>query len=204
MSDASPISLDAVKRGFANPALEAQHLFRQIMNALARPGLVHDLSDAPEPPAGISRAMAGVALTLFDFETSIWLDPMLRGGESEMWLRFHANCPFVTDPTEAEFALVTNIESAPSLFEFNQGDPRYPDRSTTIVMEVASLSEGGNIELQGPGIETTHSIAVTGCPEDFWEQVTTNGDQFQLGVDLFLTNDTRLLGLPRTVQATSN
>ncbi|MEM9744819.1 MAG: phosphonate C-P lyase system protein PhnH [Pseudomonadota bacterium] len=194
------IDLGAVRRGFQHPALDAQRIYRRLLTAMSRPGQLEDLSETPEPPAGFTRATAGVALTLLDFETPVWLDPALRDGEAEAWLRFHCNCPFVDDPMAAAFAIVVNTAAMPRLDAFDQGDARYPDRSTTIIVQVPSLSRGSAVTLEGPGIDGSIEVAPDGVPADFWEQVAANGSEFQLGVDLMLVDDEAVLGLPRTAR----
>ncbi|MEE4300380.1 MAG: phosphonate C-P lyase system protein PhnH [Pseudomonadales bacterium] len=194
------IDLGAVRRGFTRPALEAQRIYRRLLDAMSRPGSLQDLSEAPEPPAGFTRAMAGIALTLLDFETPVWLDPSLRGAEAEAWLRFHCNCPFVEDPRAAAFALVVDMATMPRLDAFDQGDARYPDRSTTIVMQIAALTGGAPVTLEGPGIDGSIGVAPTGLPTDFWPQVAENGREFQLGVDVMVVDAESVLGLPRTVR----
>ncbi len=194
------IDLGAVRRGFQRPALEAQRIYRRLLDAIARPGRIQDLSEAPEPPAGFTRAMAGIALTLLDFETKVWLDPRLRGGEAEAWLRFHCNCPFVEDPKAAAFALVVDAAAMPRLDAFDEGDARYPDRSTTIIVQIPALTGGETVSLEGPGIDGEIAVAPSGLPADIWQQVADNGREFQLGVDLMVVDDENVLGLPRTVR----
>jgi len=198
MSEA--IDLGAVRRGFQRPALEAQRIYRRLLDAMALPGRLQDLSEAPEAPTGFARAMAGIALTLLDFETPVWLDPSLRSAEAEAWLRFHCNCPFVEDPKAAAFALVIDAAVMPRFDAFNEGDARYPDRSTTIIVQVASLRDGAVVALEGPGIDGSIEVAPTGLPPAFWQQVADNGREFQLGVDLMVVDEEAVLGLPRTVR----
>ena len=198
MSEA--IDLGAVRRGFERPALEAHGVYRRLLDAMARPGRVQDLSECPEPPAGLTRACAGIALTLLDFETKVWLDPALRGGETEAWLRFHCNCPLVEAPAEAAFAIVADAAAMPRLEDFDRGDARYPDRSTTILLQVPSLTGGERRELEGPGIDGRIAVAPAGLARDFWQQLADNGREFQLGVDLMLVDGDDVMGLPRTVR----
>lgn len=196
----SAIDLGAVGRGFQQPALEAQRIYRRLLDAMARPGRIQDLSEAPEPPSGLFRSSAGVALTLFDFETRVWLDPALRGGDSEAWLRFHCGCPFTDLGSTAAFALVTDVADMPPLDAFDGGDVRYPDRSTTLVVQLPSLVGGKVVRLAGPGIDGRIDVAPAGLPEHFWEQIEANHADFQLGVDVLLVDEERVLGLPRSAR----
>lgn len=196
------IDLAAIAPAFADPTRESQAVFRRIMDAMARPGTIQDLSFAPDAPDRLARAGAAVALTLFDFETPVWLDPTLRGGAAENWLRFHCGCPTITDPAQAAFALVTDLAQAPALADFDQGDAKYPDRSTTLVIQLPALTGGPEVVLAGPGIKGESSLALPGLPESFWDQVQTNHAQFQFGVDLIFVAGDRLTALPRSTRVT--
>jgi alpha-D-ribose 1-methylphosphonate 5-triphosphate synthase subunit PhnH len=170
------------------------------MDAVARPGTVADLSFAVDGPAGLGCAAAAVSLTLFDFETTVWLEPALRGGAVESWLRFHAGCPMVNEPEAAAFALVTDAAAMPALADFHQGDAKYPDRSTTIVIQIEALDGGAEVTLSGPGIAGERTIAPRGLPADFWTQLQTNHAQFQFGVDVMLAAGPSLMALPRSTR----
>jgi alpha-D-ribose 1-methylphosphonate 5-triphosphate synthase subunit PhnH len=204
MSATAPAILDLadIAPAFDDPTRESQAIFRKVMDAVARPGSIHDLPFAPDAPDGLHRAAGAVALTLFDFETATWLDPALRGGSVETWLRFHCGCPLTDDPLKAAFALVADIGTAPLLASFNQGDAKYPDRSTTLVVQLPALEGGPSVTLTGPGIKGATQLALAGLPEGFWEQVQSNHASFQFGVDLIFTAGDRLTALPRSTRVT--
>ena len=199
---ASALDLTRIAPGFADPTAESQAAFRRIMDAVARPGTIQDLADAPQAPTGLDRAAGAVALTLLDFETPVWLDPSLRGGPAEDWIRFHCSCPLTDAPAEAAFAIITDAAACPPLDSFNLGDAKYPDRSTTLVIQVADLAGGRRAVLSGPGIKTETAIAPTGLPNGFWDQVQANSAQFQFGVDLLFVAGDRLTALPRSTRVT--
>lgn len=194
------LELDKIRPAFAEPVRESQLAFRKIMEAVARPGTRADFGSAVEPPAGLGVAAATVALTLFDFETTVWLEPALRGGEVETWVRFHCGCPLTLDAGEAAFAIVTDIGSAPRLSAFNLGDAKYPDRSTTLILQVEGLDGGEPVTLTGPGIKDQAVVAPRGLPEGFWSQMQDNNAKFQFGVDVLLVSGGALIGLPRSSQ----
>ena len=199
----STLSLSDVKPGFANPVLDSQSTFRQVLDALCRPGSVRTLS-LDDHPEGVGQAMGAIALTLFDYDTPIWMSEGSANEAVAQWLRFHCNCPMTSQPGEAAFALCTKPDQAPSLSSFAQGDTQYPDRSTTLIYEVDAITGGDTITLHGPGIESTVTIAPQGLPTDFWSQWDENAGQFQLGVDVLLTAGNQLLGLPRTSRRVAN
>jgi len=204
MSASAPATLDLaeVSPAFDDPTRESQAVFRKVMDAVARPGTIQDLAFAPVAPQGLDRAAGAVALTLFDFETPTWLDPALRGGAAEGWMRFHCGCPLTNDPAKAAFALITDALAAPDLAAFNQGDAKYPDRSTTLVFQLPSLEGGAQVTLIGPGIKDKASLALAGLPTGFWDQVQANHAKFQFGVDLIFVAGDRLTALPRSTRVT--
>ncbi len=65
--------------GFADKVLSAQTTFRAVMDAMARPGSVHCIASASGTPPGMMRGTAAIALTLFDHDTPLWLDPRMSG-----------------------------------------------------------------------------------------------------------------------------
>jgi alpha-D-ribose 1-methylphosphonate 5-triphosphate synthase subunit PhnH len=136
-----------------------------------------------------------------DFETPLWLDDALKDDRAVVdALRFHCGCPVIDDPARANFALIGDACRAPLLSAFHQGTPEYPDRSTTVVMQVRDLAEAGGVRLTGPGVKTQMSLHVDGLPADFWRQWSANHRQFPLGVDLILTAGDRIAALPRSIR----
>jgi alpha-D-ribose 1-methylphosphonate 5-triphosphate synthase subunit PhnH len=197
------LDLSHLKAGFAEPVQDAQRCFRQVLEALARPGRIvelGDLRDLPMPPAGLGAAQAAVLLALADIDTPVWLPPALRDAEAGHYLRFHCGCRLATQLADAVFVVPAALEQLPALDELRLGEPEFPDRSATLIVEVDDLAAGGPLHLSGPGIESEVRLAVAG-----WRAATTdflreNRRRFPLGVDLLLTCGTRAAGLPRTVR----
>ena len=85
--------------GFADKVLSAQSTFRSVMDAMARPGSVaahRGRGRARLRP--MMRGTAAIALTLFDHDTPIWLDPrMSETSEVDKWLKFHTGAPVIAD-----------------------------------------------------------------------------------------------------------
>ncbi|MEM8914504.1 MAG: phosphonate C-P lyase system protein PhnH [Pseudomonadota bacterium] len=180
--------------GFAEPALDGQANFRGLLDAMARPGTIHELTALPAD----ADVRSGLALTLFDHDTPIWLD----GGAAALKhrLAFHCGCPFTDRSDLAMFALLTEGTALRGLDRFCLGDPEYPDRSTTVICELPGLSGGPELRLSGPGINGQRTFAPLGLPEGFPAEWAANGARYPLGVDLILTSGTALAALPRTCQ----
>src|SRR5262245_5358514 len=149
-------TIDELPPGFADKVLSAQSTFRSVMDAMARPGSVHQVTASVGTPSAMMRGAAAIALTLFDHDTPIWLDAALRETpEIVKWLKFHTGAPVVADASICSFALVGDAHGLGSLEDFSFGSSEYPDRSTTLILQVASLTEGREIRLCGPGIDGT-------------------------------------------------
>jgi alpha-D-ribose 1-methylphosphonate 5-triphosphate synthase subunit PhnH len=186
--------------GFANPVLASQAVFRTVMEAMARPGSVAEISAAVTPPAPLGIAAAALALTLLDFEAPVWLDPTLAAApEVDGWIRFHTGAPRTADSASAAFAFIANPAAMPGFEAFGRGSIEYPDRSTTLVLEVETLTEHDAFTLSGPGIKRSRSLAAAPLPADFAERMAANRALFPRGVDIVLTCGRRLAALPRSI-----
>ena len=130
----------------------------------------------------------------------MWLDSSLRTDSVEGWLRFHCGAPVVSDPQKAAFAVVADLVAAPPISAFNAGDAKYPDRSTTLIIQLPSLDTGSNVTLTGPGIKTETTLALAGLRPGFWAEVQENHARFQFGVDLIFVAGDRLTALPRSTR----
>ena len=74
---------------FADPPLAAQETFRAALHAMSYPGGVMEAGFGLDAPAPLFKATAALALTLFDFETPVWLDAAASTDEVKAFLRFH-------------------------------------------------------------------------------------------------------------------
>lgn len=186
--------------GFQDEVVEAQASFRTLLQALSRPGRINRFASELSSPSGLSPAITAAVLALCDAETRIWFDPRSRTDAALAFVRFHCGSPVVDEPADAEFAVIADALSMPSLDSFDHGDDLYPDRSATLLVEVAALRGGPAVDCSGPGIRTTEPIAPQGLPADFWEQWHMNHMLYPTGVDVFLTCGTEIIGLPRSTK----
>ena len=187
--------------GFSDAVIDSQEAFRCILAALSRPGRVETIGRLPECPPALASATAAIALTLFDFDTPVWLDAAAGDVGSEVFLRFHCGCAVVDQPEQARFAIVGDAVNMPRLRSFYPGDALYPDRSATLIVQLPSLVGGPRRVLSGPGIEQTHVIAPQGLPQWFWSDWADNVALYPQGIDVLLVAGTAILGLPRSIGA---
>jgi alpha-D-ribose 1-methylphosphonate 5-triphosphate synthase subunit PhnH len=185
--------------GFAQPVSDSQASFRALLDAMAQPGRVVDLGTARQFVGipGLSPAAAAVALTLCDLETPVWLASSCQAAGA--WLRFHCGAPLV-EPAAARFGFATSAAPLPPLESFDLGTVEYPDRSTTLVIDVAALGSGHPLILSGPGISGTTALRLDGLAAEFWSARAALDELFPRGVDLILTCGSHAAALPRTTQ----
>jgi alpha-D-ribose 1-methylphosphonate 5-triphosphate synthase subunit PhnH len=191
---------DSYSGGFPEAVRDAQAVFRSLMDALARPGTAHSIATLTAPPRPLPGVPASVALTICDHDTPVWLSESLRRDAILGWLRFHTGCPVTPRGDDAQFAFFAVADELTGFGAFSPGTDEYPDRSTTLVVPVASLSGGDPLVLTGPGIETKVSIAPEGLPAGFVEMWRANAELFPRGVDVILAGPDALMGLPRTTR----
>jgi alpha-D-ribose 1-methylphosphonate 5-triphosphate synthase subunit PhnH len=188
--------------GFRDPVHDAQASFRAILDAMAHPGRIRELpvSLAAMPPAPLGIAAAAIALALCDIDTPIWLDLPLAAAAP--YLAFHCGAPTAIGPTQARFAFAANAAALPPLESFALGSDEYPDRSTTLVVEVAGLIAGHGMRLTGPGIRDDALLSVAGLPARLWEERAMLAELLPRGLDMILVSGARLVALPRWTRVT--
>jgi alpha-D-ribose 1-methylphosphonate 5-triphosphate synthase subunit PhnH len=181
---------------FTNPVFDSQRSFREVLQAMARPAAPRVLPVLPPSPAPITPAAMAILLTLCDATTSVWLQQ--PDEEAVRHLRFHAGLKLAEQPSDADFALITDPASMPALDVFARGDLRYPDRSASLIVQVAGFRAEGSARFTGPGIRAAETLAVDGLPDEFWQQRAALAPQLPLGIDVYFVAAQQVVGLPRT------
>ena len=180
--------------GFADPVSEAQVTFRAVLDAMARPGQLHQAGERLTAPSPLDSATAAVLLTLIDNETPMWLDP--AASEAADWLAFHCGAEVSNVADKAAFALALSL---PDLTVLSAGSHEMPETSTTLILQIAALGSGARYRLSGPGLREPTILAATGLPADFVTRWQQNHALYPRGVDIVLCAGTTLTALPRSV-----
>jgi alpha-D-ribose 1-methylphosphonate 5-triphosphate synthase subunit PhnH len=187
--------------GFADKVLSAQSTFRSVMDAMARPGTIQRIAVATGAPSPLMRGAAAIALTLFDHDTPVWLDAaMSEAADVTKWLKFHTGAPVIADSSICSFALIGDPRALPALDRFAFGSNEYPVRSTTLILQVGSLTEGPQFELRGPGIDGSTVLQARIEPTDLFERLGVNAALFPRGIDVVLVADDAIVAIPRTTR----
>jgi alpha-D-ribose 1-methylphosphonate 5-triphosphate synthase subunit PhnH len=194
------VTIAELPPGFADKVLSAQSTFRSVMDAMARPGSVQRIRAAAGVPSPMMRGTAAIALTLFDHDTPVWLDDAMSATfQVAKWLKFHTSAPVIADTSVCNFAVIADAQNLPPLDRFALGSSEYPDRSTTVILQVDSLTSGPAFELTGPGIDGT-AVLQAKIPANLIEQLAVNAALFPRGVDVVLVHDDAMVAIPRTTR----
>jgi alpha-D-ribose 1-methylphosphonate 5-triphosphate synthase subunit PhnH len=182
---------DALEGGFAKAPVQSARAFREILEALARPGTIRRVKGAAPPPP-LSIAAGVVLLVLTDPTTRLHLAGAADCPAVRDWVAFHIGAP-LSGAEEADFAVGTWGALNP-VHRFKIGQPDYPDRSATLIVECAQLVNQGPA-LTGPGIKTATRLNL---PET--AAFRANRVLFPLGFDAIFTADDLIAGLPRSTR----
>ena len=189
---------------FPEPVLASQAVFRAVMDAFARPGEIKPLPHVLTAPAPLSATAAALAAALLDYETPLWLDAALsEAPDVTEWIRFHTGARVTADPRQAAFAIVADPARVPCFDAFSLGTAEYPDRSTTLVLQVERFGAGQRLSCCGPGIAGRVSFSAEPLPLDFCDRLVANHALFPRGVDVIMLSPDAVAALPRSVVATA-
>ncbi len=187
----APQHSDALAGGFTDAPVQSARAFREILEAMARPGTIRRVSGATSP-APLSVAASVALLVLTDPTTRLHLAGRADCPAVRDWVSFHTGAPFVR-AEDADFALGT-WEALHPVDRFRIGQPDYPDRSATLIVECDRLVNHGPA-LTGPGIETATWLNL---PET--AAFRANRALFPLGFDTIFAAGDRIAGLPRSTR----
>lgn len=185
------IASDALAGGFTEAPTQSARAFREILEAMARPGTIRRIQGA-QPPAPLSIAAGVALLVLTDPSTRLHLAGRADCKAVRDWVAFHIGVPLTAAET-ADFAVGT-WDALQPVSRFRIGQPDYPDRSATLIVECDRLVTHGPA-LTGPGIETATWLNL---PET--AAFRANRALFPLGFDTIFTAGDRIAGLPRSTR----
>jgi alpha-D-ribose 1-methylphosphonate 5-triphosphate synthase subunit PhnH len=178
-------------------SVQSAQAFRSILQAMSKPGHAVNLAADPTAKSGLLPTTSVLIQTLCDFQTPIWLHHELAQDSTIRSIKFHTGAPLTSNPAEAAFAVLSATQKLPPLSAFAQGTHEYPDRSTTLIIEVEGFTPQG-VALTGPGLKDVSHFGVQGLDVDFWQQLIANNRQYPLGVDVIFASPTQIACCPRS------
>jgi alpha-D-ribose 1-methylphosphonate 5-triphosphate synthase subunit PhnH len=207
--------LAAVTPGFRDAVHGAQHSFRVVLGAMARPGRVLALPaaaiDGLQPPPSrltgrpMSNGAAALLLTLLDAETNVHLAGSLASDAALAYLRFHTGTGLAAEDERADFTLARAADVDSALWSrLDLGDDEVPQRGATLLVEVDALSgdTGTALRLRGPGIDGEQALTVQGLSHAFWLWRERLQAHLPRGIELLLVDGVRIAAIPRSTRIT--
>lgn len=182
---------EALSGGFADAPVQSARAFREVLEAMARPGTIRKVTGA-QPPAPLSVAAGVALLVLTDPTTTLHLAGAVDCPAVRDWVAFHIGAPIV--PAEVADFAVGSWQALCPVSRFKIGLPDYPDRSATLIVETDRLVAHGPA-LTGPGVALATWLNL---PET--AAFRANRALFPLGFDCLFTAGTQIAGLPRSTR----
>jgi alpha-D-ribose 1-methylphosphonate 5-triphosphate synthase subunit PhnH len=178
---------------------DAQQTFRAVLEALARPGTTTTL---PPGPLGTIASAVVPVLALADLGTGICVlendgdgtgDAVATATSAPLW-------PAELARLVAAIRPITDEE----VRSFSRGTALTPEEGALVSLAVADVDGGQRRwRLTGPGIADEAMLAPRGLPGGFVAARTAAVSAYPAGIDVLLvTDDGRVVGLPRTTTIT--
>lgn len=201
--------LGRVGTGLADPVHGTQAAFRVLLDALAYPGRIGALPMVAlagiAPPQGLDGqplplGLVSLLLTLLDRDTTVRLHDNWASDPVGHYLRFHTGVR-VAVPAAFEVCSAAGLDPA-RCASFELGSDELPQRGATVVVTVDGfhLATAPRVTLQGPGVETTQVLQVTGPSAAFWAWRRGLQGGYPRGVDLIFLAGRQVLALPRSAR----
>ena len=181
---------------------DCQKIFKALMNALARPGQIFHTKESIDKIKGEHPALLAVALTVLDNRCGFYTHGTVDLAEEVR----EQTLAKETDEKEADYILITSDalsreECTALLQNAKVGTLPEPHKSCTFIIEVASVQDGDEGTLQGPGIQGTRTIHLPAQAWMWLEVRDTMQYEFPCGVDMFfVTPAGEWVGIPRTTK----
>lgn len=189
------------KEIFFEEVFDAQEQFRIVLDAMAHPGIIYNLSDFKfEAPEGISKASTLIAFTFLNADTSFCTIDNYHINE---YLALNTGAVVETFE-KADFVFINGSDNAEVLIQTKQGSLSYPEDSATIIIDVEEISKfyfEKSIEIifRGPGVESENTVFFGGLNVEILQKVLEINFEFPLGIDLiFCDKYNQIVALPRS------
>ncbi|MEA2115765.1 MAG: phosphonate C-P lyase system protein PhnH [Thermodesulfobacteriota bacterium] len=162
--------------------------FRNCLEALARPGCFFQVT-----PFFDSGLMALAVMLLYS-EVCFYQQAV---GD---WNMIRALTGSTLSRAETADYLFIDAPSKEALMAARPGEQHNPEFSATCICRCTDLATGTPVTLSGPGIDGVKRTVLPASP-DFIHLLAQKNLHFPLGVDLFFISDNnRILGLPRSTR----
>ncbi|NHN34167.1 phosphonate C-P lyase system protein PhnH [Paenibacillus agricola] len=188
---------------------DTQFIYRQLLDAFARPGQISSIALNSTKLSSLSPLQAMVtcfAMTLFDGEVSISIE-MEDKQELEAYVR-QQTFSRIGPASEADYVIAKGSMGEDQIYDLlsklKNGTLIRPEDGATVFIHVDGMdankgTEGNCWTLTGPGIQDVGTLCVQGLPKAWIDERTKLNAEYPLGIDMVLfTESGQLTALPRT------
>ncbi|MEM9832717.1 MAG: phosphonate C-P lyase system protein PhnH [Bacteroidota bacterium] len=185
---------------------QAQADFRLIMDCMANPGKIHQLSADIQAVEALLPASALVGLALMNADVSFYVGNGHQTAESYFVLNTSAR---PASAAQADFLFLGGQEDAASaILDAPEGELAYPEKGAFIILETMGVSneplpDALALVLRGPGVDGERQLFVQGLNGQVLEALNQKNQEYPLGIDTIFTDPAgHTLGLPRSIKIT--
>lgn len=180
---------------------DGQHVFRELLQAMANPGQIRDISLEAAAFEGDSRAMLALGCTLLDNEEKMYIEKNRKLAEALHSLTLSRESML----EEADFVFLSSEMNMGSLEQVmrrvKHGTYADPHTSATLILYTPDIEGEKVMTLTGPGIDGERSIRTTAYVREVVALLNDLEIEYPLGIDLvFCDAAGRLLAVPRLVR----
>jgi alpha-D-ribose 1-methylphosphonate 5-triphosphate synthase subunit PhnH len=191
------------KEIFFDEVFDAQEQFRNILEAMSRPGLIQKINNFEFiPPVTIHKASAIIAFSLLNADVSF---AVINDDQkiTEAYIKLNTNATVATID-KADYIFINGNNSGDFLWDVKQGNLSYPEDSATVIIDVATIHLSPNknsvaLICKGPGVATENIVYISGLEITLLEKVKELNQEYPLGIDVMIVDvNNCLIGLPRS------
>lgn len=181
---------------------ESQKQYRIILDCMSKPGVIANLDSDINVPNEMNKASALVGFALMNSDVTFY-NSFDKEEINSYFLINTSSSPAEADQADFMF-LSGNQKDVQAINEAKYGLPEYPERSVFIIVDTNSISEkpletGIKITLDGPGVNGTKDIYVTGLSGVILDAISEKNIEYPLGVDtIFTDKEGTIFCLPRS------
>ena len=184
---------------------DIQQVYRKVLNAMARPGVIEDISEASQKidlAWGVYKGTLALMHMLLDTEVSYKM--ISKEEKAITQLVNQLTYAKATTTEEADYIFILEDASKDQIEEAlakaKIGSLIDPHISATVLMESPVITNEEKLLLKGPGIEKEHylEVQISGDWVDWREK---KNKEYPLGIDMiFVDSKSHIACLPRTTQ----
>ena len=144
--------------GFKDKTFESQEAFRLILQATSNPGKKIQFTNDYHSLENLNASSINIIFTLLDLDTNVFIQSAQESNISN-FIKLHTGAPITKNKVESDFAVVTDGDL--DFDSFHVGLDQYPDKATTLIIQIHSMSQGEDFVLSGPGIKNSNRITLS-------------------------------------------